>query len=100
MSTYIYLRCQNHTPPLEAEDESGQHLYDLPRIRQELIDRKTLAAELDNGIGWHRTDGESSDRYFRRHSARFLRQHLTCDIRIVTEYGDDVTDPEEENNDA
>ena len=31
------------------------------------------------------------DLYFRAHSAAFLRSHPHCDVRIITEYGEDVT---------
>ena len=32
MSTWLYLRCESHDPPLENDGESGQHLYDLEQI--------------------------------------------------------------------
>ena len=30
MSTYIYLTCRDHTPAIQADSESGQHLTDCP----------------------------------------------------------------------
>lgn len=43
MSTYLYLVCESHTPPIVADDESGQHLYDLPQIRSDLANRDLIA---------------------------------------------------------
>jgi len=80
LSTYLYLQCLCHNPPLTALDESGQHLYDLPRIRKEITDR-TLADELnldnfdDDGL------------YFRHNSLKFISQHEECVIGIIDEYG-------------
>ena len=37
MSTYLYLVCLDHTPPLRAASESGQHLYDLPQSAISLV---------------------------------------------------------------
>lgn len=79
MSTWIYLTCECHTPRLVAEDESGQHLYDLPRIQREVADRKRLIerCRTDGGLG-----------YFERASARFLTQHEDCLIGIEDECGE------------
>lgn len=79
MSTWLYLECKDHSPPLGAEGESGQHLYDLPQIQADLADRVVLvsAAQIDS---W------PDDRY-RRNTVRFLREHPTCRIGIRDEYG-------------
>ena len=79
MSTYVYLVCMDHEPPLVAEDESGQHLYDLPRIRADIRDRELLVAAAERDL--------VSDEYFRRNTVRFLRSHPTCRISIKDEYG-------------
>lgn len=79
MSTYVYLQCLDHDPPLIAEDESGQHLYDLPQIRSDLANRVALVA------AWE--DDWTMDDYFRRHTIRFLAQHKKCHIGIRDEYG-------------
>ena len=92
MSTYMYLTCIDHDPPIRAREESGQHYYDLPRIRAEVADRHGLVARLQSGAR-----SEHYDNYFTRNSALFLRYHPSCRIRIETEYGEDVTEPEEEN---
>ena len=88
MSTYLHLTCLDHDPPLLAEDESGQHLYDLPRIRQEIADRANVAA----GPRTYHPDGPpfgdyDMPAYFRAASARFLGQHPACRIGITDEYG-------------
>ena len=92
MSTYIYLTCLYHDPPLVAEDESGQHLYDLPRIRAEIADRETVAAEPD-----HSRDGVDVSRYFRSRSSRFLSQHPSCRIGVRDEYGRDHPVEDDQN---
>lgn len=39
MSTYLYLECQDHNPPLSSHGEVGEYLSDLPRIRREIAQR-------------------------------------------------------------
>ena len=87
MSTYVYLECLDHDPPLRAEDESGQHLSDLPRIRAEIADREAVAVGPDRYVGPVLTDDFDADGYFRTHSARFLAAHPKCRIGIRDEYG-------------
>lgn len=88
MSTYLYLVCVAHEPPLQAQEESGQHLRDLPQIRADIANREQIVA------GW------SVDcyipGYFRRHTARFLAAHPRCPLAIVDEYGrrHPTTEPE------
>ena len=84
MSTYVYLECLDHDPPLCAEDESGQHLSDLPRIRAEIADREAVVAGIDTYRGY--TPAAGPDAYFRGHSARFLAAHPKCRIGIRDEY--------------
>lgn len=78
MSTYIYLECESHDPPLRANGESGQHLYDLPQLRDDIVNREAIAAAiaLDANFG-----------HFRNNTAWFLAQHPRCSLRIVDEYG-------------
>lgn len=89
MSTYLYLQCLSHTPPLQAEAESGQHLYDLPQIRADIADRERIAAAVnDQSSGeWWGDAPEFTHDYFRRTSARFLATHPACQIGIVDECG-------------
>ena len=78
MSTWLYLECLDHDPPLRAGDESGQHLYDLPQIRADIAKPlPALLMVLD-------IDGES---HFRKNTARFRRAHPRCRIGIRDEYG-------------
>ena len=79
MSTYVYLTCLDHTPPLTASEESGQHLYDLPQIRADVLHRRVL-------VEAYEIDYAGPEAYFRRNSVRFLHQHKTCRIGIVDEY--------------
>ncbi len=88
MSLYLHLVCLDHNPPLVAEMESGQHLYDLPRIRREVADRAEMVRDqdgLDAGVPWN----APADQFFRLNSARFLAAHPTCHIGIRDEYGVD-----------
>lgn len=80
MSTYLYLTCLDHDPPLLANEESGQHLYDLPQIRDDIARRELWVKQSDSGyidLG-----------YFRNHTIDFLCAHRSCRIGITDEYGD------------
>ena len=94
MSTWLYLRCESHTPPLENTGESGQHLYDLEQIWADLDNRDQIAAN------WR--DGFFPEDHFRRNTARFLAEHPHCQIGVVDEYGrthhPDGTEQEETPN--
>lgn|GEM_PF-2023782 len=93
MSTWLYLECLDHTPPLRAVDESGQHHYDLPRIREEVATREQMVARHKSGALWRAYNDANiagrhdSAAYFARHSGAFLAQHQTCRIGIRDEYG-------------
>ncbi len=80
MSTWLYLECLDHDPPLQADNESGQHLYDLPQIRADIADRERFVAEMAE------PKSQQGD-YFRANSASFLAQHPRCRIGIRDEYG-------------
>lgn len=79
MSTYVSLVCLDHSPQLVAEDESGQHLYDLPQIFKDIADRAELVARA--------ADDDWPGDYFRRNTVRFLCDHPTCQIGVIDEYG-------------
>lgn len=81
MSTYFYLECLDHDPPLRAEAESGQHLYDLPQIRADVRNRDALILAWE--VGWQH------DHHFRRNTVTFLAAHPKCRIGIRDEYGDE-----------
>lgn len=84
MSTYLYLVCADHDPPLESEEEVGQHLADLAIVRAVLAARHSDAMQ----IGF-------ADRYADT-ARRFLNAHPKCRIRIRDEYGvEHPTDPKE-----
>jgi hypothetical protein len=81
MSTYVYLECLDHDPPLRSEDEVGQHLSDLPRIRDELARRDELVAE------WSKERALPFVWSWPNNAARFLAGHPRCRISIRDEYG-------------
>lgn len=89
MSTYVYLQCLDHNPPLRADEESGQHLYDLPQLRADVRDREALVE------AWEAMEFTSDLGYFRTNTLRFLRQHPKCRLGIIDEYGHEH--PLEEN---
>lgn len=78
MSTYLYLRCDSHDPPLENEGESGQHLYDLEQIWADIKHRDRIAA------AWN--DGFIPGNTCRCNTARFLAEHPHCTIGVIDEY--------------
>lgn len=82
MSTWMYLQCEDHNPPLRAESESGQHWYDVPQIIADLRDRTALLSAIDSGM--------TVDDYFRRHTFQFLASHRYCHITLWTEYGEEI----------
>lgn len=77
MSTYLYLVCEDHDPPLVAGSESGQHHFDLSQIREDIENRDAIVK-----IGAVFADN------LRSATARFLGQHAQCRIGIQDEYGD------------
>jgi len=87
VSTYLYLVCLDHTPPLKAAAESGQHMYDLPQIQADIAARERFVTNTQDDI-W-------PDSHFRRNTAAFLAKHPRCRIGIEDEYGD--THPTEES---
>ena len=76
--TYISLQCLSHRPPLVAEGESGQHLYDLPQLREDIAQAVAL--------GWaHHPDGIAAlsvDCWPEERFRLFLREHPTCLLGI------------------
>lgn len=78
MSTYLYLRCKSHNPPLDNDGESGQHLRDLDNIWDDIADRDTVTAAWRKGFRPNDT--------FRYNTAKFLVAHPHCDISVVDEY--------------
>lgn len=81
MSTYVYLECLDHDPPLSSPDEVGQHLSDLPDIRRAIQNKDLFianaAADLDVDYGSR----------FANTAASFLVSHPKCAIGIFDEYG-------------
>ena len=90
MSTYIHLQCLSHNPPLVADGESGQHLYDLPQIREDIANRYLIVQAAKADI-WP-VD------YFRRNTANFLAAHPHCRLGIEDEYGNEhpIVEPKED----
>lgn len=81
MSTYVYLECLDHDPPLLSYDEVGQHLSDLPNIRKAIANRDLFIANSAADL-----TGDYGDS-FTNHAAAFLVRHPRCRIGIIDEYG-------------
>ena len=80
MSTYIYLLCRDHSPAIRADGESGQHLYDLPQLRQDIANRDAIVHAMQM---LYVCPHDS----YRRNTATFLAAHPRCNLGIVDEYG-------------
>lgn len=83
MSTWMYLQCEDHDPPMRADDESGQHWYDVPQIIADVKDRDYMARLHADTYG----EGLA---YFRKHTARFLAAHPKCRVTLWTQYDEEV----------
>lgn len=91
MSTYIYLLCRDHSPAIQADGESGQHLYDLPQLRQDIADRDAIVHAMQE------LDLYPSGSRYRHNTADFLAAHPRCRLGIVDEYGREHPIEEEED---
>ena len=85
MSTYLYLQCEDHDPPLRSDGEVGQHLYDLPAVREFIKNRHHLAEVYEVSV-W--PGGTTAAGQWKFNAAKFFLDHPHCDIRIVSEYGE------------
>lgn len=101
MSTYLYLECADHEPPLRSADEVGQHLEDLTDIRANLRNRERILALPEatwgpDEYGWDRWSPEPWEgddmrgklEQWRYATYWFFRQHPHCRLRIRDEYGE------------
>lgn len=70
MSTYLYLECLDHDPPLRADGESGQHLDDLPQLRADIAARDGLVAVAAASAG----EVPDLGHFFRRNTGPVPRQ--------------------------
>lgn len=77
MSTYWYLECSSHTPPLRSLEEVEQHTSGLPAVR-ELVARRGNT----NLMTYMYSEGA----YFQKNAVGFLLQHSECPLRLVNEY--------------
>ena len=91
MSTWIHYQCHSHNPPIESDGEVGQHRYDIPNAQYMLRNREAI---VEQGIEWDHWPEIVLDQWTTA-SESFFRAHPDCEIRIFTEYGEDVTDYEE-----
>ncbi|AVO26064.1 hypothetical protein SEA_Phreeze_86 [Mycobacterium phage Phreeze] len=81
VSTFLYLQCDSHEPPIRSDGEVGQHLYDLSDIRGYIANRDLLAQIVDMDLG------VNFDSHFASNAAYFLQKHRACKISIQDEYG-------------
>lgn len=81
MSNHMHLECWSHEPHIVDDSWVGQHDEDLPAIRLALSDRIVSGPASFEPGAW----GEAQN------LAAFIHRHLTCDIRVVDEAGNDRT---------
>jgi hypothetical protein len=86
MSTYLYLQCLDHDPPLVSDGEVGQHLYNLPQIQNDIVNRKVFVMAAKMADDNYRPLPDYGH-HFRNNASRFLCQHAKCNIGIIDEYG-------------
>lgn len=85
MSTYLYLVCDEHDPPLLSADEVTQHTNkdgELDKIRGWVANRAELIR-----LRKEQDDSTYSD-YFQTHAITFLVQHPKCHLSAVDEHGE------------
>lgn len=85
MSNHMHLECWSHEPHIVDDSWVGSNDSELPAIRLALSDR-IVSGPASCAPG-------AVDRA--RNLAAFIRQHLTCDIRVVDEAGNDRTADDE-----
>jgi hypothetical protein len=80
VSTYLYLECLDHDPPLTSDGEVGQHLHNLPEIRKMITQRESIVGlmQADAPMSW--------DNHWASNGAWFLYRHPKCNIGIIDEY--------------
>lgn len=84
----MYLECPHHEEVVRAEEESGQHHYDLPTIRFNWLRRGHWFQYIDRFPGTLSREFDHLS-YFERNTFRFLREHRECgEPRIVSEHGE------------
>jgi hypothetical protein len=80
MSTEWSFQCTDHVPAIQSHDEFTQHTEDacwdvaLERVKMRPVG---LVAPKATGTGW-----------FYDNTTAFLQQHPTCNLNIVSEYGE------------
>lgn len=83
MSTWFYLQCENHDPPIRAARESGQHYRDLQQIFAALDNRDTVIRTW-NCFATPRAS-------FPWNTAKFIVTHPHCTITVQSETGQEIT---------
>jgi hypothetical protein len=92
VSTYWYLQCYDHEPPLCSYEEVEQHtqdasfaaLHELHERREEFMARE--AEYTSKGMDFE--PPVALDPYYVSHAWLFIRRHPMCRIRLINEYGD------------
>lgn len=83
MSTYWYVECLDHDPPIRSDEEVEQHTHGLPKI-DALISRADEIRAYPEDVRDAISDAFG---YFERNAYRFLVQHPKCSLRYCNEYG-------------
>jgi hypothetical protein len=84
VSTYGYLVCLDHEPPIISRDESTQHRHttsEMDRLRDWIARREALVDALNR-------DELDLSEYFLRNTVWLLREHPRCRYAARDEYGE------------
>ena len=80
MSTYFYMECQDHNPPLPADFEISQHDDDYVAAAIEYVVNEQPPWMIRDRLFWINGMPEALDVW--------LKTHAACHIDVVSEYGD------------
>lgn len=92
MSTYLYLQCRSHNPPIWSDSHVGSSLSDVPYALRLLENRAPLIAVRDLADDDVAYGAQFSG--YAGAAAWFLTQHRDCEVVLIDQYGETHTHPE------
>lgn len=89
MSTYFYLQCVSHDPPLQSESEVEQHWTPFLDVIRGIVRDRELG---EFKQPWQVINGPaqpySIHDFWEAVAHAFVQAHPTCRIELVSEYGE------------
>lgn len=83
MSTYYYLECLAHTPPIVSTEESARKSSQISQIREDWEHREEIWWSYDSGLLTNVEFGSP-----RMATIHFMEHHKDCPVQIRSEYGE------------